>query len=277
MQISTLHIQQKKVFLHHAKERNNMKTNKQISQDHRAGKCIITLNIEEFYNKDEKIDKLRIEEISTADFVELIEETDPYSISMLDDDWYLIQNKNTAIAITTYVTEEKKREFYKNYDIVQKVYPELSAHLNDITGCSNCKGYGHGITTISYMAKLGGVDRNLGALIPILGKGFAKKLSTIKGNPDFRIENHHMHQCHFCTFEHLTKAQVYFGEWLKDNIIYKLWWGYTVGQLAAAEIECIHINNKLSKMIRVEKKAMEKSRKYIPDFDTLILKAMDAI
>ena len=129
------------------------------------------------------------------------------------------------------------------------------------------------------MEQLGGVGRNLGELVPILGKGFAKKLSTIKNDGAFiPPENkYYIHQCNICTLEHITKAQVYFGEWLKDKDLYKFNWCYALGELGCGEIESIQMNNSLSKLIRIEKNKMTKDKKYSPDFDKLLKEALQSI
>ena len=107
-----------------------MKTNNQIITNAiKDGRMYYFINLSEFYGKCSKVDKLRSGKMTTPDFIDLMEESDPYKLSELDDDRYLLQNKNTPISLLTYVTETKKREFYKHYKIIEKIYPELSNHL----------------------------------------------------------------------------------------------------------------------------------------------------
>jgi len=262
-----------------------MKTNKELADEIRnktIGKVI--LNMKEFED-DLMVKQFNSETITLAGLVEQITDEDPYAMMYVQDNIYRLQNKDIYIPIESHVNPEQLQKLPMFYPAITKIYPELKEYLS-IKPCTSCSVTAHSILALNCIVRIGGIGRDLTHLISAVGEVFVEKMKIRekdteldykelleirrKGNEKAKkssSENHIVHQCLDCTKEHVAKAIGLLLEYYKDKTLYYSHFWRAIGQLGLAEVECIHINNKMSEGIRKEKTKLLQNNSYIPNLE----------
>ena len=267
---------------------------KQLAKEVAEGISNVTTYLDEF-KEDEKVKELNKKRlVPLSEFIDKLEETDPYAPLLLYENNYVIQSKGMRMHPEAFVSPSQKLSIMKNIPLVSSVYPELKEHLRN-KDCKGCKSNSYSTTMLNCISILGGIDRDVEPLRPFLGDKYVDLLKELKPNTEFTIDmllgvkplpqitrnpkpiikptkvvmnqNFLVHQCFNCTKEHIAKAIGLLLEYYKDKTLYSSHYWRAIGNLGLAEVECIQINPELSTGIRAEKSKLIEDMDYIPNLE----------
>lgn len=256
---------------------------REIAELARKGEVAMGMYLQEF-NDDPKVKKLNSGEINIPQFIEQIEDSDPYKLEELYEGKYQIINEKVMIPLQGRIPPDKVKDIDKHYKEILNIYPELNMYLEYSSskvkeGCSSCNKNGFLFNAINMMVQLGGVGRNLSGFDKIFGRIFTEKLSEKETEKQFDITKHTKmliemsekqdkseptatttdlapqpfkgkggkQSCKNCVLKHLSQALINHQESINGYPLHK--W-VAVGHLAEAESESIDSFAEFTKQIR---------------------------
>ena len=261
------------------------KSNKEIGQDLINGIADVSYSLDEFH-RDPKVIQIINKTITPITFIESITDEDPYGLVEVFPNNYRIQSKDSDITAPHMVSQAERNSLLINKDIILEVYPELT-EIFDIKitqGCTGCKKGTHALLVINCMFIIGGIDRDFDKLKDVFNYMFIDKMKETEPQKNITAEklikqyidsnknkhNYLTRQCPNCTKEHLASAIVWLLQYRKDPVLYKTDLWMCIGELKHAEYECIHIDNELSKNIRIEKRRLVADHNYNPQIEYML-------
>ena len=274
---------------------------KEISDKIKTRQATVDVYLQEF-KEDNKVKQLDTGELTIPQFIELIDDNDPYKIFEIYENKYQVLNKKAMIPLQGKIPPDKVKDIYDNYDIMTKAYPEIKPYIEYSKhkikeGCSSCNKNGFTFNAINLMVQLGGHHRNLDGFNNVFGTIFTKELAKKEPEPKFDVNKHikmliesfdksqapkpveatslapqpfkgigARQSCKNCILKHLSQALINHHESLNAYPLHK--W-VSVGHLAEAETEAIDSFPDFTKKVREARvKYMEEGT--APDFMELI-------
>jgi hypothetical protein len=267
-------------------------TVKKLIDGLKNGTAKVNLNLNEFIGKDPKVDSLMSGKTTLPEFIQSIDDNDPFKVEEVRDNEFMVTTKKFKVHPMMRLPTNIATTFWDNVNTFKQVYPELAAKVDEVyreintASCSSCVKNQKTNSLISEVLFYDNKTRDLTPLIPILGNKFIEAIKEepvrprpatppVASTPATNLRQYHgvnknrtvpsggvsRPSCLNCVRKHLGQAIVLLGEAQQGYPNHK--W-LAVGHMAEAAEECLEFPE-IANLLRAERLNIMDNPEYTPN------------